>query len=298
MIYLLNQHLDDKSVNDAITNQEIEQMQQWTKHRQQIKFLTMNYDPLERLNLTFLHLEHQVVNMFDLWQQASPALPLWNGYPTAFDLGWNKDLVISPNHPLAHVMLSDDEVATIHLFNGTEQVMQVDYLDKLQNLLRTDLYDSRGFLSRSLYYGNDERLVHAITYNLMHEVIMTEDFSHATAQNVLSRLVLHYQGTLHRFNDYDTLFLYFLTQFIHDDDILIAEQPLMMQMLAQLDPNIHCMRYLLINPQSTSTHWQSILQQDASVFDGLLVYQDSQRQTINQWLVAHQIHNLNCHLMS
>ena len=280
---------------DDITLSELQRYHAFNAHGYPIKFLTLAYDNAGILQCS----QHQlavtdVINMYDFWQQVPSTLKILPGHPTAFEIGFAKDMTIVPIDGVSHVMKDGFELATIYFFAGTEQVQQVDFLDQYSHLVQSDFYDARGFKSRTLYYDLQGNLSHAITYNLKGQQVVHEMYDH-THHNTL--LTLYYQHQEYTFDNYDGAFQFFLQQILQPQDVVIAEEPATYQYL--LNNNLSTIKQYVSLPihvvdmqqpaQSALTPaMQELMQAPPQKLNAGIVATAQQQSDLEQWCHVHQ----------
>lgn len=190
-----------------------------------LKFYSFDFNEYAAMNYKHHGIKQRdVINMWDYYQGVDSKKKILSGHPTAFEIGFDRDVYIVPKDGISHVMKNDNEIATINFFPGTEQVHTVNYLDKYENKIYTDIYDCRGFKSRTLYLNEDGLLVQSITYDINGNEIAHENFNHINNSSVVTMIELVYKGKEYSFNNYWEMFKIFLEEILSDGENVLAER--------------------------------------------------------------------------
>ena len=274
MIYLLNE-------NPTLDSNQLPI--QWMKHHPNLKYLILNYNLQTIIKAHQLHINNRVLNMFDYFQGVSSTIPILQGNPTIYSLPLNSDLFIK-NRQIMH---DDAPVANINCYQGTNQLQQIDYLDSMNNVIKSDLWDARGFLSRSLFY-DDKQLANAVTYDMFNEPIIEEIYSNYQDNLTLAQLKLTWQQQVFIFDNYTGAYMLFLKKLLHDDDILIAETSLMINLITELDTS--CLTAILINDKNLNNVVDNL--QSLSKLDYFLVTSKGHQEMIKRLLEENQLSSI------
>lgn len=293
MIYILNESI--KSLLSDIELSEIQRIKMFKKAGYKCRILTLNYDENGSAYAKKHKIKTFITNMFDFFQNV-PNLKKPNpGYPTAYDLGLERDHTIIVKNGLGHVMSGDREDAQI-IFTDNEQVSQINWYDKFHQLVKTDVYDCRGFKARELYYGNQGLLNQAITYDYKGNPVITENYSHDNQQNTyLTMIDVVYQGKDLNFRSYNELFAYFVEQLMKKDQDdkfqIIAERPSMYEPLMRVKGENIKKLYVLyqhttdqLEPMDAPIDYNfNYLLQNKENVDGIIVSTKQHKQDIKKW---------------
>ncbi|KRM71663.1 hypothetical protein [Lacticaseibacillus brantae] len=197
----------------AIARQEV-----FTNLKADSQLLTVIYNRFLRLNAFRAGLKpEQYVNMFDFFQGSAS----YNGpISTLADVAFPNLVTPVRQGNIVYYYQGADRIAEVHLFEpdsdfpfAQDQLSTVSFYDRLNNINRTDMYDVRGFKSRSDFYGRVRGQHLETYYNLKGEPVLEITYQkNAADQNEITRLMLTYQQTQHVFDNLAQLQGFFYDQ--------------------------------------------------------------------------------------
>lgn len=295
MIYILNEEITQLLSDTELS--EIQRAKMFNKHGEHCRILTLNFDEDGAANAKKHKVKTIVTNMFDFFQNV-PKLKKPNpGHPNAYEIGLGREHRIDIHNGIGHVLAGDREDAKIY-FTDNEQVSQVEWFDSYHNLVKTDIYDCRGFKSRELYYGNQGNLNQTITYDYKGNPVITENYRSREDGSVeLTMIDCKYKGQELNFTTYGELYTFFVEQMMSKDKAekysIIAERPSLYTPLVNLHGDNVQKLYLLNNhtedlvneamDAAINPDFDYLLQNKDQV-DGIIVATKQQKQDIKKWM--------------
>ena len=196
--------------------------------------LTTEYSPAESLRFVKANYHFPVINLFDYLQGFSYLQTTDYRKHTplrANQIGLSAEIVLQPSSiaqdgGMSYDGVVDNDIRVKMILDG-EQVKQVNFYDVYHNVVETDIYDIRGFLSSSIYYADHNIPLHQVWFNKQGAVVLT----HRLLSND-QRYILHEQGKELYFDNLWLLQRHALTQiiqhFLNQQDIVMntTESPL------------------------------------------------------------------------
>lgn len=294
MIYILNEEITQLLSDTELS--EIQRAKMFSKNGQHCRILTLNYDENSAAYAKKHKIKTIVTNMYDFFQNV-PKLKKPNpGHPNAYEIGLGREHRIDVRQGVGHVIAGDREDARIY-YTDNEQVNQVEWYDHHHQLVKTDIYDCRGFKSRELYYGNQGRLSQTITYDYKGNPIIIENYRSSQDGSVeLTMIDCKYKGKELNFHSYSELYTFFIEQMMLKDQAeqyhIIAERPSLYESLINL-PSDHVQKlYLLAQHTVDMTEpvdaeidpsFATLLQNKEQV-DGIIMSTKQHKQDIQKWM--------------
>ncbi|MDR3241412.1 MAG: glycosyltransferase [Lactobacillaceae bacterium] len=179
------------------------------------KYVARNYNNSFSQGLLHLNLtSDQAINMYDFFQDAVDYVgaPANVRYITAIDKSEDHIEALDPNTSV--VKHHGRIVAKAHIMSGTiGMVHSIDYYDRFENMVATDMWDYRGFKSSTNFYHPDGQIgtqrffspTGATKLEIIHMDVNGQRFPTMWK-------VYDYQGQVFRFNSEDELFTFFMNE--------------------------------------------------------------------------------------
>ncbi len=225
----------------------INRLKLFANYQLKAQIVTRSFNPslhqeMEKFNLT----TPQVINMYNYFQNALniPRKPQYLRYASLVDKREYKIHGIDNNS--AYIEKLGQRFAKVSYFPLTfGEIGNVDYYDNFGNITSRDMYDYRGFKSKTIYYHPDGNIGHEILYSTTGIPVM-----HITHMNIGTQLattmykLVNYHGKDYRFNTENDLFAFFLQQITDKHTVLINDQPALTPAVAQVTKTTYKYQYL------------------------------------------------------
>lgn len=218
MFYFINEYILQK--NSSVEHTAMKRVKLFNHYKQPAKIVTKIYDRrLHRTMDTFGLGNHDVVNMFDFFQEATDLGTPKVLHTDDMHLPVESEVMVGAN--FSRVFEGDVQTGNVGFIPGTiGRVFYQEFMDSLGNVIETDLWDWRGFKSATQYFGQNGKLMMQRYYTPTGRIVMDEYLVPDTAGNPLtSRIILkNYQGKGDRFfQNSDDLFSFFLEELARQD---------------------------------------------------------------------------------
>lgn len=225
----------------------INRLKLFTDYQLKSQIITRSFNPslhqeMEKFKVSY----KQVINMYDYFQNTLniPRKPNYLRYSPLVDKREYKIHGIDNNS--AYIEKLGQRFAKVSYFPLTfGEIGNVDYYDNFGNITSRDMYDYRGFKSKTIYYHPDGNIGHETLYSPDGIPVM-----HITHMNIGNQLattmykLLNYHGKDYRFNTENDLFTFFLKQITDKHTVLINDQPSLTSAVAQVKNTNYKYQYL------------------------------------------------------
>lgn len=218
MYYFVNEYIMQK--NSSVEHAAMKRVKLFNHFKQAAKIVTKVYDrQLHRTMQTFDLQDHDVVNMFDFFQEATALSDPRVLHTDDLNLPVESEVVVGAN--FSQIFDGDVHTSNVGFMPGTVgQVFYQEFMDRQDNMIERDLWDCRGFKSATQYFGQNGKLMMTRYYTPAGRIVMDEYAVPDTQGNPLtSRIILKdYQqkGDLFFQNTTD-LFVFFLKELARQD---------------------------------------------------------------------------------
>ncbi|TYC50567.1 glycosyltransferase [Weissella muntiaci] len=229
MKYFVNEYLLE--FNSGIEHAEFHRVRMFDSIGEKTAIVTRNYDNLhEQKRIRYGLPVGSILNMFDYFQGVTDVLDPGDDFLTLEDLNLPADYNIKTGANKHVVFEGSRTVMEIIIVPGTfGRIKQIDYFDKYDRLVSSDLFDFRGFKSRTLYFDKDSRLLHQVSYDINGNVVVEEFFSRTESDQATLSLIhlVDYENHELYFNNYDDMFVFFLNELNAKDKhaVFVADRP-------------------------------------------------------------------------
>ncbi|TPR19322.1 glycosyltransferase [Apilactobacillus timberlakei] len=283
------------SFNSGTEFSAINRQKLFKKNQMKSWIVTRNYNQ----NLYFTTQQHgleydDLINMYDYFQNAVDVKKHheYLRYSKLIDkheykivgVDNNSSLIKRHGRTLAKVEIAPQTVG---------EIGNVLYYDQFGNITSKDVWDIRGFKSKTEYMHPDGHIGHEILYDYDGQPVMEITHMFKNNDNPSMFKLLNYKGKNLRFNDENELFAFFLKELIGKDHkaIVINDRPSLIAPVAQLN----CKKYQYLhsiqttdaemagNPKGTLfPAFAPFFTNDFQYYDGLIVPTPGQAKDINK----------------
>lgn len=258
------------------------------------KILTKNYDPNEYYDTQKFLLDHDtdVINMYDYFQGVS-------GIP---ENPWQAvNLREAPNIDLKQNLVNVNSDGTIEYYdhdilkmkayplpNSYSLLGSVDYYDYTGHIVKTDMYDWRGFKSSIKYYNQEGKLLQQKFLNLNGDVVLDVQAMNKDNQVQTTYYKLHnYRGQNYLFDSEQSLFAFFVQMVVSEkkgkiivDDIELAHKLSEVNSLGEDKLLYIHYNHLNYTAQRIDNSYAKFLSDDAPYYSGVIVATPNQAQDL------------------
>ncbi|MHA8110169.1 glycosyltransferase [Lactobacillaceae bacterium Melli_B4] len=221
------------------------------------KIVTRNYNQGLHQEIEKYGLESSdVLNMYDYFQNVTD-VPHQHAFLRYSDMvDKNEYKIDGVDNNKSYIEQKGRVVAQVNIFPLTVgEIGTVDYYDRFGNVSSRDVWDGRGFRSKTQYLHPDGQVGHEILFDHDGEPVMEITHMNINGQvHPTMFKLLNYKGRNWRFNTEDDLFEFFLNE-ISDPKktILINDRPTLTDVVAKIQ-NVAAKYQFLHNEQTTDAN--------------------------------------------
>ncbi|GLB46321.1 glycosyl transferase family 1 [Philodulcilactobacillus myokoensis] len=295
MYYFVNENIF--TFNSGTEFSAMNRQKLFNKYDVNSKIMTRNYNQGLHQEIRKNGLgDDDIINMYDYFQHVTkvPYHHVKLRYSKMIDKRYYKIRGIDNNKSM--ILLHGHKVATVQIFPSTVgEIGNVIYYDDFGNVTSKDIWDARGFKSKTQYMHPDGQLGHELVYDYHGKPVM--EIAHMNINGKLSPTMyklLDYNGHNLRFNTEDDLFVFFMQEILKKHPgVLINDRPTLTEPVAKVN-NAEKRYQLLHNVQTTDAKLSGspkgklfpILEQffhkDMNKYDGIIVSTEDQKRDFNK----------------
>ncbi|MEJ6399708.1 glycosyltransferase [Nicoliella lavandulae] len=261
------------------------------------KIVTRNYNQGLHQEIEKYGLESSdILNMYDYFQNVTD-VPHKHAYLRYSDMvDKNEYKIDGVDNNKSYIEQKGKVVAQVNIFPLTiGEIGTVDYFDRFGNTSSRDVWDGRGFRSKTQYLHPDGQVGHEILFDYDGNPVMEITHMNINGQvHPTMFKLLNYKGRNMRFNTEDELFEFFLNE-ISDPKktILINDRPTLTDVVANVK-NVAARYQFLHNEQTTDANLagsakgklypilENLFHKHLQDYDGLIVSTPQQRDDLSR----------------
>ncbi|MBW1605264.1 glycosyltransferase [Lactobacillus sp. Sy-1] len=267
------------------------------ENKRSSKIVTRNYNQglhqeIEKYGLD----SDDVLNMYDYFQNVTdvPHKHAFLRYSDMVDK--NEYKIDGVDNNKSYIEQKGKVVAQVNIFPLTVgEIGTVDYYDRFGNTSSRDVWDGRGFRSKTQYLHPDGQVGHEILFDYKGNAVMEITHMNINGQvHPTMFKLLNYKGHNRRFNTEDELFEFFLNE-ISDPKttVLINDRPTLTEVVARVK-NVAARYQFLHNEQTTDANLagsakgklypilETLFHKHLPDYDGLIVSTPQQRDDLSR----------------
>ncbi|WP_105957277.1 glycosyltransferase [Apilactobacillus quenuiae] len=261
------------------------------------KIITRNYNQgLHQVIRNYNLSDDDVLNMYDYFQKVID-IPYHHEklrYSKVIDKQHYKIVGIDNNKSV--ITRHGNTVAEVNIFPGTiGEIGSINYLDQFGNTSSRDIWDARGFKSKTQYLHPDGRIGHEVIFDYQGNPVI--EITHMNKDNDFPTMfkLLNYKGHNFRFDNEDALFNFFLREISDENStVLINDRPTLTAVVAQV-PNVKARYQVLHNEHTVKPKLADkpngklypnlipLFNQFSDQFNGIIVSTSQQKQDLNKF---------------
>ena len=283
----------------------------FNKHGKNSKIVTRNYNQGLHQEIAKYGLkDSDIINMYDYFQGTThvPHHHEKLRYSNLVDKRYDKIIGVNSNYSL--LKRGQRTVAKVNIFPLTVgEVGIVSYFDNFGNVTSRDIWDGRGFKSKTQYMHPNGTIGDEIVYNYQGVPVIEIThmyINHKTKQVGPSMFkLLNYKGHNWRFNTEDDMFVFFLDELLKQTPaILINDRPTLTGVVARVH-NADAKYQLLHNEQTTDASMagsakgklfpvlEPLFHRYLRAYDGLIVPTEQQKHDLNRLFPEVQVYAIS-----
>ncbi|MCL0312745.1 glycosyltransferase [Apilactobacillus sp. TMW 2.2459] len=252
MYYFVNENIF--TFNSGTEFSAINRQQMFKKQGVKSKIITRNYNSRLHSDIKDHGLKDEdILSMYDFFQNATDIKVKHNKlrYSNIIDKRNYHIVFIDSNSSL--IKYHGNTVAKVIIAPATlGEIGMIVYYDRFGNETSKDIYDSRGFKSKTIYFHPNGETGHELIYNISGEPVIeiTHMFIEGKVFPTMYKLI-NYKGKNVRFNTENELFTFFMEEILSDKkDILINDRPSLIEAVANVDTD--CNKYQVLHGAHTT----------------------------------------------
>lgn len=211
------------------------------------KIVTRNFNPslhqeIEKYGIA----DDQVINMYDYFQHAT-FKKNHHEYLRYSSLVDKHDYKINGvDNNSSYIERLGQRIAKVSIFPLTVgEIGNIDYYDNFGNVASQDVFDYRGFKSKTIYMHPAGGVGHELVLDQDGNVVI--EITHMNVgEQVLPSMykLINYKGKTYRFNSENELFAFFLDEISDENTVIINDRPSLTSVVANLKTDAPKYQYL------------------------------------------------------
>ncbi|WDF82974.1 glycosyltransferase [Lacticaseibacillus pabuli] len=236
MLYSVNENIF--TFNSGTEFAAINRQQLFRKFGSPSQLVTRDYNPRLHAELKANGLtDEDCVNMYDYFQGTTHVTPQRQLLRTSPIVDKSQDHIVGVDNNESQLLHHGEVYATVRIAAGTiGEIGEVRYQDRYGNPTATDVWDSRGFKSKTIYYHYDGSVGHELLFNKAGVPVLEISHMNVNGQVLPSQFkLLAYGGQNRAFASENALFTFFLTELSRQvPGVIINDRPSLTQAVAQV----------------------------------------------------------------
>ncbi|MCL0318907.1 glycosyltransferase [Apilactobacillus xinyiensis] len=246
MYYFVNENIF--TFNSGTEFSAINRQKMFKKNQLESKIITRNYNNRVHADAKDHGLtDDDFISMYDFFQETTDVKRKHNKLRYSDIIDKRNYHIVGVDNNSSLIKYHGNTVAKVEIAPGTVgEIGTVTYYDRFGNETSKDLYDSRGFKSKTIYLHPNGETGHELLYNLDGKPVMeiTHMFIDGKVFPTMYKL-LDYKGKNLRFNTEDELFTFFIQELLASKEgVIINDRPSLIEAVANVQTTCHKYQFL------------------------------------------------------
>ncbi|WP_369346870.1 glycosyltransferase [Apilactobacillus ozensis] len=246
MYYFVNENIF--TFNSGTEFSAINRQQEFKKNGMKSKIVTRNYNGRIHADAKDHGLDDDdFISMYDFFQGTTGVKREHNKLRYSDIVDKRNYHIVGINNNSSLIKYHGNTVAKVEIAPGTiGEIGTIIYYDRFGNETSKDIYDSRGFKSKTVYLHPNGETGHELLYDIDGKPVMeiTHMFINGKVFPTMYKL-LDYNGKNLRFNTEDELFTFFIQELLNQKEgVIINDRPSLIEAIANVQTNCHKYQFL------------------------------------------------------
>ncbi|WP_157944350.1 glycosyltransferase [Apilactobacillus timberlakei] len=254
------------------------------------KIVTKNFDTSFIRNILKYGLnKEEVINMYDYFQGFTNIEKKHEYLRYSNIIDKNVYKIVGINNDISNIERNGNLVAKVHIFPETfGEIGEVEYYDKFMDVYSKDIYDYRGYKTKTQYFNPNGELGHEYLLDINGKPVI--QITHMLADGHLKVTMielLDYKGSNYRFKSEDELFTFFLNEISDENTIIINDRPSLIESVAKTNEKVSKYQFLHSNHLNNITNniydnLVPLFDDYLKLFSGIIVSTLDQKNDLNK----------------